>query len=241
MYVHVDNATDVDAVRLAEVFASFTFVQYVIEPTHRLGDPLDLVAAFPDCEVINICVVSAGVFSDHGLVACSVPAYRDVVPVSSRMVRSWRSVNQDDLSAAIRSSALGDVPSGVVSQLFKTHKITLRRLADKFTLLYAVRSRQRPLASWFNADCRVVRRNFHRLERKYRKTNRLRTERRGRWQSETNSSSSGLKKMNTGPSALPASVTSQRSCGDRWRRFYAGESGSHTALSADAFFEFSED
>jgi hypothetical protein len=53
-----------------------------------LGGTLDLVAAFSDCKIIDICVDSAGVISDHGLVTCSVPARRDVVPVSSRTVRS---------------------------------------------------------------------------------------------------------------------------------------------------------
>lgn len=243
--VHVENATDVDAVRLAEIFASFNLVQHVIGPTHRLGGTLDLVAAFSDCKVIDICVDPPGVISDHGLVTCSVPARRDVAPVSSRVVRSWRSVNRDDLAAAIRSSALGDVPSGDASQLFETYETTLRRLADEYVPLHAVQSRQRPLAPWFDADCRAIRRNCRRLEQKYRRTNSI--EDRAAWaEAVRNKFVEFRSKKNeywteriTGERHMPAKLW--RSMTEILRREKdRGESGSHTTHSADAFLEFFE-
>ena len=81
-------------------------------------------------------------------------------------MRSWRSVNRDELIAAIRASPLGATPSGDATQLFETYESTLRRIADQFAPAHAVRSRQRPLAPWFDAECRAIRRDCRRLERK---------------------------------------------------------------------------
>ena len=88
------------------------------------------------------------IISDHGLVTCRKPARRVVTPVTSRIVRSWRSVNRDELIDAICASPLEAVPSGDdASQLFETYEsTTLRRIADQFAPAHAVRSRQRPFA-----------------------------------------------------------------------------------------------
>ena len=72
MKVHVENETDVDAFRLAEVIILFNLVQHVSGPANRLGGTLNLFAAFSDCKVINICVDPAGVISDRRLMTCTL-------------------------------------------------------------------------------------------------------------------------------------------------------------------------
>jgi len=157
---------------LNEVFKSFCMVQHVTGPTHRLGGTLDLIATFADCTISNVTVDPAGIVSDHGLVSCSVPARRVTGTMRNRTVRSWRAVDRAEFMDAIRDGPLGVVPpAGSATELFEIYDTTLRRLADQFAPAHAVRSRRRPLAPWFDAECRSVRRECRRLERKYRRTN----------------------------------------------------------------------
>ena len=126
---------------------------------------------FSDCRIDDVIVDPAGIISDHGLVMCRVPARRVVVPVTDRVVRSWRSVSRPEFMNAIRTSPLGcDAPTGNAAELFEIYDATLRRIADQFAPTHAVRSRQRPLAPWFDSECRAMRRECRRLERKYSRT-----------------------------------------------------------------------
>jgi Reverse transcriptase (RNA-dependent DNA polymerase) len=170
--IHVEDQTDIDAIRLADLLASFNLVQHVVGPTHRLGGTLDLVASFADCVVSDVNVDPHGVVSDHGLVTCSVPAMRETVPWTSRSVRSWRSVGRPSFRDAIRASAIGVVPPPSVgaSELFDTYDSVLRNIADRFAPAHSVRCRRRLLAPWFDAECRATRRECRRLERRYRRT-----------------------------------------------------------------------
>ena len=169
--VHVEDPTNPQAVRLSEVFSSFNLIQHVRGPTHKHGHTLDLVVTFSDCRIDDVTVDPAGIISDHGLVMCRVPARRVVVPVTDRVVRSWRSVSRPEFMNAIRTSPLGcDAPTGNAAELFEIYDATLRRIADQFAPTHAVRSRQRPLAPWFDSECRTMRRECRRLERKYRRT-----------------------------------------------------------------------
>ena len=56
---------------------------------------------------------------------------------------------------------------------FETFETTLRSIADKFALLHAIQSRQRPLALWFDAKCHAIRRDCRRFEQRYRRTHRI--------------------------------------------------------------------
>jgi len=57
----MEDTTDFDAVRLAEVFASFNLVQHVTGSTHKLSGTLDLIAAFSDFKIADVCVDPAGI------------------------------------------------------------------------------------------------------------------------------------------------------------------------------------
>ena len=90
----------------------------------------------------------------------------------SRMVRSWRTVSRPLFRDAIRSSRLGTVPppSTTASEYFDIYEAELRHVADLCAPTHSVRSRARPLAPWFDNQCRAKRRECRRLENKYRRT-----------------------------------------------------------------------
>ena len=170
--IHVECQTDKDAVRLADLLASFDMVQHVHSPTHQRGGTLDLVITFSDCKIENIDVDPAGVISDHGLVTCTIPAQQVVNVYSYRVARSWRSVGRPSFRDAVRASPVGSRPpsSSSASELFEIYNSELRRIANRFAPAHTVRSRVRPLALWFDSECRAIRRNCRRLERRYRRT-----------------------------------------------------------------------
>jgi len=113
------------------------------------------------------------------------------------------------------ASPLGDVTSGDASQLFKTYETAFRRIADDFAQLHAVQAHQKSLCR--DSTLKVMRfvGIVIALSRITGRPTVLRIERREQKQSVTNSSSSGRRKTNTGPSVLPMKVKCQRSCGDR--------------------------
>ena len=79
---------------------------------------------------------------------------------------------------AIWESALANpLPSS--SELFAVYDTCLRRVADRFAPEHTACSNVRPLSPWFDADCRAIRRNCRRLERRYRRT--MSTEDRMEW------------------------------------------------------------
>jgi len=65
--IHVEDPTDIDAQWLAAVFDAFDMQQHFMEPTHRLGGTLNLVATFSDYDVTNLTV-------DHSLITCTLPS-----------------------------------------------------------------------------------------------------------------------------------------------------------------------
>ena len=92
-------------------------------------------------------------------------------PIRSRKVRSWKKVDLSVFREAIRESALANPsPSSSSSELFTVYDTCLRRVADCFAPEHTACSKVRPLSPWFDADCRAIRRNCRRLERRYRRT-----------------------------------------------------------------------
>ena len=149
-------------------------VQHVVGPTHRHGGTLDLIVTFRDCNITNVHVDPADVVSDHSLVTCRLRAHHFAAPPTSRSVRCWRRVDLVALRAAILDSPLAcPPPSASASELFDIYETTLCGIADQFAPAHSVRSRCRPLSPWFDAECRAIRRECRRLERKYRRTKTL--------------------------------------------------------------------
>ena len=109
--------------------------------------------------------------SDHSLVTAFSTVHHQADPVRSRKVRGWKKVDLSVFREAIRESALANPsPSSSSSELFTVYDTCLCRVADRFAPEHTACSKVRPLSPWFDADCRAIRRNCRRLERRYRRT-----------------------------------------------------------------------
>ena len=103
---------------------------------------------------------------------CCLPVCRATASQFTRRVRSWRAVDRVELCRAIADSPVGHVPSpnATDDELFDTYDRTLTNVADRFAPERTVPPRLRLLCPWFDAECRAIRRNCQRLERRYRRT-----------------------------------------------------------------------
>jgi len=170
--IHVDDAADADAARLAALFDAFDLQQHVAGATHNLGGTLDIVATFSGYCVDSLAVDPPGVISDHSLITCCLPAHHRSSQRLTRVVRSWRRVDRSEFVQAVKDSAIGcsPLPSQSVDELFAMYDNTLRDIADRLAPAHTVHSRVQPLAPWFDSECREIRRDCRRLERRYRRT-----------------------------------------------------------------------
>jgi len=104
------------------------------------------------------------------LITCRLSAHHHVSSVLTRVVHSWRKVDRSKFAQAIRDSVLSHppAPSQSIDELFATYDKVLRDTADRLVPTHTVHSRVQPLSPWFDAECRAMRRDCRRLERRYR-------------------------------------------------------------------------
>ena len=170
--IHVQDADDSDARRLANLLASFNMVQHVRGPTHHRGNTLDLVITPAQCQLDGVTVDPPGMLSDHSLVVCRLPVAVEPASVFEHQARSWRHVNRATLRRALEDSVLCRPvsPDADVDHLFDTYDAVLRDIADRLAPQHTIRRRRGHLAPWFDAECRSLKRECRRLERQYRRT-----------------------------------------------------------------------
>ena len=170
--MHVHNAADTHALRLSELLSSFDIVQHVQGPTHSSGGTLDLVLTLSSCEADVSTVYPARCISDHALVVCILPIAVSAPSTAVQLMRGWRRADRVALRRALEDSPLcRPVPADAdVDELFAVYDSTLREVADRIAPSHAVRRRVGHTAPWFDADCRALRRECRRLERRYRRT-----------------------------------------------------------------------
>ena len=168
----MQDDTDVYARRLNDLIASFDMSQHVRGPTHRAGYTLDLVLTFSALQLQSVTVEPAGAISDHALVICRLPVVDRSSTVAERIVRSWRTVDRDEIRRLLENSDLCCPVSSdcAVNRMFDTYESVLRNVADKLAPSHTVRRSFKRLAPWFDSECRALRRNCRRLERRYRRT-----------------------------------------------------------------------
>ena len=116
---------------------------------------------------MSLCVDPAGIISGHSLITCSLPSTRRDTSAPTRVVRAWCKIDRSAFLQAIRDSSLSCTPSSLrtAEELFAEYDTVLRSITDQLAPAHQVRSRVRPHAPWFDAECRATRRDCRKLER----------------------------------------------------------------------------
>ena len=171
--IHLDSLADQNAIKFKETLCHFGLLQHINEPTHIKGHTLDLVITRDDCDVKDIRVYPPTI-SDHGLVSFVLPHLLSKPIYAVRQLRGWRSINLDRLRTLLVNSPLCQDPMNYanksVTELFDLYIASLSKIVDELLPKRTVRARHRPLTPWFDNECRRLRRDARRLERRYRRT-----------------------------------------------------------------------
>ena len=127
---------------------------------------------FSALQLQSVSVDPAGAISDHALVICRLPVVDHSSTVAERIVRSWRTADRVEIRRLLKNSDLCCPVSADcdADQMFDTYESVLCNVADKLAPPHTVRRRSKRLAPWFDSECRALRRNCRRLERRYRRT-----------------------------------------------------------------------
>jgi len=171
--IHLERCNDVRTVEFNDLLGSFDLCQCVQESTHCNGGILDVIIV-RQCDVMNeVKVVEAGV-SDHSLVIARLPVHQ----ISSEFIpsegRKWNEFSIESFRADLMQSILcNDVnwtKQLTIEEIFNVYDQELTTLIDKHAPRYLRKRKRRVQTPWFDDDCRMMKRNVRRLERKYRKS-----------------------------------------------------------------------
>ena len=171
--LHLEDLTSPAANDFRAIAEQFGLTQHVAEPTHRSGGWLDVVITRDDCALTDL-QISPPTISDHGLVTATIPFLHDAPSTIIKHVRGWRDLDRDAFKAALMEVPAVADPSTLadlsVEEAFATYEATMTGLIDRFLPLRPARVRRCPLSPWFDKECRSLRRQARRHERKYRRT-----------------------------------------------------------------------
>jgi len=114
--------------------------QHVTEATHISGGILDHVITHTNFSVDYLHVDPPEIIFDHSVITGSLLVDHSSPPPTTRVVRSWKTVDGTVLRLAITGSLLSQPPPPNASpyDLFAPHYQTLRELADFLAPEHAV-------------------------------------------------------------------------------------------------------
>ena len=148
--VHVEDATNNNAVKLTDILDSFACTQHVpLIPFHREGGTLDLIITKSEQTLHDVVVDLPIVISDHGLISWLRPLQHQPPIVVHRLTRQWTKLDKDGFRDALLDSELCSTdcrPESAV-EYFDTYYRVLTTLADQFTPVKKITIRRQKIAA----------------------------------------------------------------------------------------------
>ena len=170
--VKVNIPSDPHAVRLLDLVRSFGFVQSVKDPTHILGNTLDLVITRSDLPHPSV-VVDLPQMSDHSLVRFQIPIQRPPVQFVWHQYTRLERFDSERFRADLRGGGLCDpgiYEAMSIDEVQDLYDTTLSSLLDKHAPRRTAKRRYQPHTRWFDSECTASKRKSRMLERRYRRT-----------------------------------------------------------------------
>ena len=164
------DATNNNAVKLIAILDSFACTQHVpLTPTHRDGGTIDLIITKSEQTLHD--VDPGKVISDHSLISWWLPLQHQPPIAVHRRTRQWMKLDKDGFRDALLNSELCSIDSRPESEVeyFDTYHRVLTTLADQVASVKKITVRRQQIAAWMDDECRQLRRQSRRLERRYRK------------------------------------------------------------------------
>ena len=168
--VHLDDDTTAQVTRLVSLLDGFGLHDVVRQPTHIGGHQLDVFITRTDQPAASV-RVDPPLLSDHSLIVVTFISASVKQSSEKTLVRRrrWRSFDDDGFTNELQQSRLLlDAPSDV-TELVECYHSTLTELLDKFAPWRWIRTKARPNAPWFDADCHHMKATTRKLEKAYRR------------------------------------------------------------------------
>ena len=99
--IHMDLPDDTDCRNMSDLLVSMGLKQHVLQPTHEIGHPLDLIITRISDNIIAGRPYTGELFSDHFPVFCQLKPERPLVAVKHLQFRKIKSIDRDQFSEAI--------------------------------------------------------------------------------------------------------------------------------------------
>lgn len=168
--IRLDRPADPHTVQFCSIVSSSGLVLHQTSATHRRGGTLDVVLSrvndgMPPFTVNSI---DAGL-SDHHFLQWSVTCACPPEQLKTVYRRSWKNLDTAQFRAAVTASPLccRDVWPDDVSQLANIYSTAITSILDSLIPISSFQHRPRTSDPWFDADCRMAKRQTRRLERAY--------------------------------------------------------------------------
>ena len=170
--LHVDNASNRQAVRLDDILSTYGLTQHVSGSTHQYGHTLDLVITADDLSIESLQLHDTSSLTDHLCVTFQLPlvdylATSDSVQFVSK---TWSAFNTAAFEQELADYDLSSTQSDDVDWLLNEYSTHLSKLLDKHAPKREVCRRPRRFAPWFDGDCHAAKKTTRRLEQVYRRS-----------------------------------------------------------------------
>ena len=170
--IHCNDILNSDVIKFYEILNSFTLLQHVSEPTHILGNTIDLVISDPNVQITNLNVCS-DTPSDHSLISFSINF--DVVQTKPELFRyrNLRQINTSDFRADMESK-LTEFQSLNLSSGFK-YAITMynkmqQSVLDKHAPLIEKLKYPNSKPPWMDGEFKEARADRRKKYKKWKRT-----------------------------------------------------------------------
>ncbi|XP_071843988.1 uncharacterized protein [Apostichopus japonicus] len=169
--IHVDNATNGDALKFHDLLCSMNLVQLVRGSTHASGHTLDLVITrsieSPICTISDV-TNDNSLPSDHSLIKFITDISRPHATKTTRVIRNIRSIRSDQLVEAIKKYKPVDSDDEYGISVDTLSVNFGKKLSDVMDMLAPAKKKvivNKARAPWYTDELRLLRNNVRRLER----------------------------------------------------------------------------
>ena len=167
--IRLDRPNEPHTRAFTKSLSSHGFALRVHQPTHDLGGILDVVATRRSLSVRGMDVIPVD-FSDHRLLRwMSVfsrppPVYKTIVS------RKWKQLDLEKFFMLIQSNNSADIDATDVDVSASQFNNAILSAVDQLIPLKTARVRLRQSDPWYDGECRVMKRQMRRMEKRALKT-----------------------------------------------------------------------
>ena len=174
---HFDSPASSWTSRINALFDMFGYKQMVDSPTHIAGHILDVVVIRLGMSIQNLLVECPGFLSDHSVITFCLPVHTNCTKYSVVTRRSWKRFDRNTFLNDLTASPLCErhlIDDLSADELMNLYNLVLTQLLDTHCPYTSFKSYEKPMAPWFDNECRSKRRECRAHERRFRRSKALR-------------------------------------------------------------------